>query len=330
MHKRRIVLQVLALGGLFAATNAAMKAAAAAEWPAERPIRMIVPTPPGGGTDIFSRVIASHLGKALGQTIVVENKGGANGLIGQASAAKSAPDGYTILFTYAAAIAVNPAMQPAMPYDTLKELKPVAQIGAGGNYLIVTADVPVNDVKSFIEWARNQPQAVNYGSWGVGSGGHLTMEALKMQTGLKLNHVPYRGSGPLVTDLSAGTVKLAFADTVSTLPYIKSGKFKALAISGTARAPLTPEVRTLAEQGVQFKLDSWYGIFVPAKTPVAIVKRLNAEITRIVGLPEIKERFLQMNMAPSPQKSPEEFKATVHRDMEAWGDIVRANNIKPE
>ncbi|WP_233575723.1 Bug family tripartite tricarboxylate transporter substrate binding protein [Noviherbaspirillum saxi] len=326
MNTRRTVLQAFALTALL--TTAAT--VPAADWPTERPIRMIVPTPPGGGTDIFSRVIANHLGKALGQTIVVENKGGANGLIGQTTAAKASGDGYTILFTYAAAIAVNPAMQPAMPYDTLKELKPVAQIGASGNYLVVASDVPAQDLKSFIDWVKKQPDPVNYGSWGIGSGGHLTMEAVKMQTGIKLNHVPYRGSGPLVTDLSAGTVKVAFADTVSTLPYIKSGKFKALAISGTMRAPVTPNVPTLSEQGVPFKLDSWYGIFAPAGTPDAIVKRLNAEITKLVGLPEIKERFLQMNMAESPSKTPEEFGATVRRDMQAWGEIVRTNNIKPE
>lgn len=325
MCKRRIVLQALALTALL---NSAP--ARAADWPMDKPIRMIVPTPPGGGTDIFSRVIASHLGKALGQTIVVENKGGANGLIGQTTAARSAGDGYTLLFTYTAAVVVNPAMQPSMPYDTFKDLKPVAQIGAGGNYLVVASDVPAKDVKTFIEWVKAQPAPVNYGSWGVGSGGHLTMEAVKMQTGAKLSHVPYRGSGPLITDLAAGTVKVAFADTVATLPYLKSGKFKALAVSGTARAPVTPEVPTLNEQGVPFGLDSWYGLFVPAGTPDAVVKRLNAEISRIVGLPEMKERFLQMNMAASPQKSPEEFEATVRRDMQAWGDIVRTNHIKVE
>lgn len=326
MSKRRTVLQAVVL----AALSSAAGIISAAEWPAERPIRMLVPTPPGGGTDIFSRVVANHLGKALGQTIVVENKGGANGLIGQTAAAKSAGDGYTLLFTYTAAIAVNPAMQPSMPYDTLKDLRPVAQIGLGGNYLVVAPDVPVKDMKSFIDWAKKQPEGLNYGSWGVGSGGHLTMEAVKMQTGIKIAHVPYRGSGPLLTDLSAGTVKIAFADTVSTLPYLRSGKLKAIAISGTSRAPLTPDIPTLTEQGTPFKLNSWYGIFVPAGTPDAVVRRLNAEITRIVGLPEIKERFLQMNMAASPQKSPEEFEATVRSDMHAWAEIVRSNNIKPE
>ncbi|MFC7516722.1 Bug family tripartite tricarboxylate transporter substrate binding protein [Herbaspirillum sp. GCM10030257] len=326
MSKRRTVLQAIALTALLATTGTVP----AADWPMDRPIRMIVPTPPGGGTDIFSRVVANHLGKALGQTIVVENKGGANGLIGQTAAAKSAGDGYTILFTYTAAIAVNPALQPSMPYDTLKDLKPVAQIGSGGNYLVVASDVPAKDVKSFIEWAKQQREPVNYGSWGVGSGGHLTMEAVKMHTGIKLNHVPYRGSGPLITDLAAGTVKVAFADTVATLPYLKNGKFRALAASGSARAPMTPDVPTLSEQGVPFKLDSWYGLFVPAGTPDAVIKRLNAEVLKIVGLPEIKERFLQMNMASSPQKSPEEFEETVRKDMQAWGDIVRKNNIKVE
>lgn len=324
MSNRRTVLQAITLAALLAPPFAAL----GAEWPAARPIRMVVPTPPDGGTDIFARVIADYLGKALGQNIVVENKGGANGLIGQTAVAKAAGDGYTILFTYAAAIAVNPALQPSMPYDTLKELLPVAQIGAGGNFLIVTSDVPASDLKSFVAWVKQQPAGVNYGSWGVGSGGHLTMEAVRMKTGIQLNHVPYRGSGPLISDLSAGTVKVAFADTVATLPYIKSGKFKALASSGTVRPPRTPDVPTLTEQGVPFEIDSWYGLFVPASTPDPIVDRLNSEINRIVGLPEMKERFLQMNMAVAPRKSPREFAATVRQDMQAWGEIVRANNIK--
>jgi len=217
-----------------------------------------------------------------------------------------------------------------MPYDTLKDLKPVAQIGAGGNYLIVTSAVPVKDVKSFIDWVHSQPGSVNYGSWGIGSGGHLTMEAIKMQTGAKLTHVPYRGSGPMITDLLGGTINVAFADTVATLPHIRSGKFKALAVSGTRRAPLTPEVPLLSEQGIRFTTDSWYGVFAPAGTPEAIVQRLNAEINRVLKLPEMRERFTQMNMGESPPKSPEEFATTVRTDIQVWGEIVRANNVKPE
>lgn len=326
MSTFRNVFQAFTLTTIFAVTGAA----SAADWPAERPIRMIVPTPPGGGSDIFARVVADSLGKALHQSVIVDNRSGANGLIGQTAVAKAPGDGYTVLFTYAAAIAVNPALQENMPYDTLKELKPVAQIGAGGNYLVVTSDVPAKDVKSFIEWVKAQPNAVNYGSWGIGSGGHLTMEAIKMQTGLKMNHIPYRGSGPLITDLLGGTVKVAFADTIATLPHIKSGKFKALAISGSRRAPLTPDVPLLSEQGIKFDTDSWYGVFVPAGTPDAIVKRLNAEINRTLKQPEMKERFLQMNMGEAQPKTPEEFAATVRNDMQVWGDIARANKIKLE
>jgi tripartite-type tricarboxylate transporter receptor subunit TctC len=326
MSTFRNVLHAFSLTTMLAFTDAS----SAAEWPAERPIRMIVPTPPGGGTDIFARVVADSLGKALHQSVIVDNRSGANGLIGQTAVAKAPGDGYTVLFTYAAAVAVNPALQENMPYDTLKELKPVAQIGAAGNYLIVTSDVPAKDVKSFIDWVKAQPSAVNYGSWGIGSGGHLTMEAIKMQTGLKMNHIPYRGSGPLITDLLGGTVKVAFADTAATLPHIKSGKFKALAISGTRRAPLTPDVPLLSEQGIKFDTDSWYGVFVPAGTPDAIVKRLNAEINRTLKQPEMKERFLQMNMSEAQPKTPEEFAATVRHDMQVWGDIARANKIKLE
>jgi len=326
MTSHRNVLRAFALTALLSATHTAL----AAGWPSERPIRMVVPTPPGGGTDIFARVVADNLGKALGQTIVVDNRSGANGLIAHTAVAKTAGDGYTILFTYAAAMVVNPSLQPSMPYDTLKDLKPVAQFGASGNYLIVTSSVPVKDLKSFIGWVHSQPGPVNYGSWGIGSGGHLTMEAIKMQTGAKLTHVPYRGTNSMITDLLGGTINVAFADTVATLPHIRSGKFKALAVSGTKRAPLTPEVPLLSEQGIRFNTDSWYGVFAPAGTPDAIVHRLNAEINRLLKLPEMRERFTQMNMGESPPKSPEEFAGTVRSDIQVWGEIVRANNVKPE
>lgn len=324
MSNRRSVLQALALSVLLGPPVGA----AAADWPSARPITMIVPTPPAGGTDVFARVIAENLGKALGQTIIVENKGGANGLIGNAAAARAAGDGYTVLFTYAAAIAVNPHIQPKMPYDTLADLRPVAQIGAAGNYLVVTSDVPANDVKSFVAWVKKQPNPVNYGSWGVGSGGHLTMEAVLNQTGLKMNHVPYRGSGPLIADLAAGTINVAFTDTASSLPFINTGRFKVMGVSGTTRAPKTPDVPTLTEQGVPFNVDSWYGVFVPKGTPGAVVNRLNAEINKIVALPAMKERLLQMNMGMAPQKSPQEFEATVREDLKVWGEVVRTNNIK--
>ena len=324
MTTRRTLLRAAGAVSILAAAGAAP----AAEWPMDRPIQMIIPTPTGGGSDIFGRMIASQLGKALGQNIVVENRGGANGLIGQTALVKAPGDGYTILFSYTAAIVGNPALQSKMPYDTLKDLVPIAQIGSGGNYLAVTSDVPVRDARSFVDWAKAQPAPLMYGSWGPGSGGHVTMEAIRNRTGLNLTHVPYRGSGPLMTDFVGGQIKVAFVDTVGSLPHIRSGKIKALAISGSRRAPQTPEVPTLVEQGIPFALDSWYGLFAPAGTPDAVVRRINTEIGRLMRTPEMKERLLQMNMAESPTKSPEEFAATVRADLQAWSEIVRANNIR--
>lgn len=326
MTSRRSLLKALLLPTLLAAAGAAY----AADWPADRPIRFIVPTAAGGGTDIFARTVAEQLGRALKQTIVVENKSGANGLIAQDFVAKSAPDGYTVMFTYTAAVVVNPALQAKMPYDTLKDLKPVAQIGAGGNYLVVASDVPVKNMKQFVAWIKENPGKHSYASWGIGSGGHLSMEALKTQTGINITHIPYRGNAPALTDLAGGVIKVAFTDTVSSLPYIKQGKIRPLAISGNNRAPLTPDIPTMNEEGYPFKLDSWYGIFVPGGTPDPIVKRINSEINRIMTLPEMKERFQQMNMAVAPQKSPEDFAQTVRDDLKAWGEIVRTNNIKLE
>lgn len=327
MQKRRMILRLLAVSPMLAAAG---HASAETAWPAAKPIRLVVPTAPGGGTDIFARVIAEHLGKALKQPIVVENKSGANGMIGQDAVVRAHADGYTLLFTYTAAVAVNPAIQPKMSYDTLKDLKPVVQIGAGGNYLVVTSDVPARDLKSFVAWAKANPGKYSYGSWGVGSGGHLTMEALKMQTGIQLSHVPYRGTSPIHIDMQAGTIKVAFVDTVSSLPYLKTGKIRALAVSGSNRAPLTPDIPTMTEQGYPFDTDSWYGLFAPANTPDAIVRRLNAEVNRLMASPEMKERFGQMNMAQAPAKTPDEFARTVRDDVKAWGEIARTNNIKVE
>ena len=324
MTPRRTLLHAAAATALLVSAGVA----SASDWPTQRPIQMIVPTPPGGGSDIFGRMIAAQLGKALGQNVVVENRGGANGMIGQTALTKAPADGYTILFSYTAAIVGNPALQSRMPYDTLKDLVPIAQVGSGGNYLVVTSDVPVRDATSFVEWTKAQAAPVMYGSWGPGSGGHITMEALGNKTGIKLTHVPYRGSGPLMTDLIGGQIRVAFVDTVGSLPHLRSGKIRALAISGSRRAPQTPEVPTLVEQGIPFALDSWYGLFAPAGTPDAVVRRINAEVGRLMRTPEMKERLLQMNMAESPVKSPEEFAATVRADLQAWSEIVRANNIR--
>lgn len=321
--RRRDVLRALAALGLGAAAG---PLCASNAWPA-KPIRLVVPAPPGGGTDLFARALAASLGKALGQTIVVDNKPGATGIIGNDTVAKASPDGYTLLFTYAATVVINQTLQPRLPYDGLRDLLPVAQVGAGGNFLVVTPDFPARTLKELVAHVLKRPDAYDYGSWGIGSGGHLTMEALKMQTGMKLRHVPYKGVAQILTDMQGGVVKVAFVDTSSSLPLIRAGKLRALAISGTRRAPATPDMPTMTERGYRFDTDSWYGLFAPAGTSAAIVQRLNAEVTRLLADAPMRERFLQLNMGMAPARSAEQFAQTVRDDVGVWGKVIQANHI---
>lgn len=317
---------LLALMALVAAPLAAGPAWAADTWPS-RPIRLVVASSAGSGTDLFARVIAERLGKRLGQTVVVDNKPGATGIIGVDAVAKAAPDGYTLLFTYAASVVINHTLQPKVPYDALRDLAPVAQVGEGGNFLVVTPDFPARNLREFVAAVKARPDAYDYGSWGIGSGGHLTMEALKMQAGLRMRHVPYKAVGQVLNDLQGGMIKVAFVDTSSSLPLIRSGKIRALAISGSRRGSVSPEVPTMREQGYPFDTNSWYGLFAPAGTPAPIVKRLNAEINGMLGDPQIRERFALMNMANPPAKSSEAFAATIRDDIKVWGEIIRANGV---
>ncbi|MEM5277243.1 tripartite tricarboxylate transporter substrate binding protein [Cupriavidus taiwanensis] len=321
--RRRALLRGLAALGMI---PAAAPLHGANGWPA-RPIRLVVPAPPGGGTDLFARTLAAALGQALGQTIVVDNKPGATGIIGNDAVAKASPDGYTLLFTYAATVVINQTLQPKLPYDGLRDLLPVAQIGAGGNFLVVTPEFPARTLREFVEQVRKRPDTYDYGSWGIGSGGHLTMEALGMQTGIRLRHVPYKGVAPILADLQGGVIKAAFVDTSSSLPLIRAGKLRALAVSGTRRAPATPEVPTMTEQGYRFDTDSWYGLFAPARTSAAIVQRLNAEVNRLLADAAMRERFLQLNMGMAPARTPEQFARTVRADVAVWGKVIQANGI---
>lgn len=322
---------LLGLAALSAAAGFERVQAQGAEWPAARPIRLVVGGAPGAGSDLFARLFAEQIGQAIRQRIVVDNKPGANGMIANDIVAKAPADGYTLLFSYAASIAVNQALQPNLPYDTLRDLQPVAQIGAGGTFLVVTPDIAANNLREFVELVRAQPGKFNYASWGIGSGGHLQMEWLMMTAGLKMTHVPYKASAPMINDLAAGIVKIGFAETAATTPLIKAGRLKALAISGTRHAPAMPEVRTMIEQGYPFDIDAWYCMLAPAGTPMPAVRRLNAEVHRILDDPANAPRFAALNFAlPAPQKTPEQFRDTIRRDIEQWSKVIKAANIKPD
>ncbi len=303
---------------------------AQAPWP-NKPVKVVVAGAPGSGTDIVARAFTDALAKTFGQPFVVDNKAGANGLIGTDAVAKAPNDGYTILFTYAAAHVVNPVLLEKLPYDVNKDFAAVAQIGAGGNFLVVPPTMPVKDLKEFIAYVKARPaDELSYGSWGNGSGGHLSMEALKQQAGLKIKHIPYKSTAAANTDLVAGHIQVAFSATASALPLIQSGKMKAIAISGTYRSKQMPEIRTMSEQGVPFDLNAYYAVFAPAGTPPAIVNSLNKEIMRLIAAPEMAERWNTLGFSEMPIKTPEQFSEQVKRDLRDWGAIVKAGNIKAD
>lgn len=296
-------------------------------WP-NRPIKMIIPSAAGQGSDLFGRLIGNGLSKALGQPVVIDNKVGASGIVGTDAAAKSPADGYTILFSNASFTVMLKALGQKTPYDLQRDLTPVVQIGSGGVYLVCSPHVPAEDLPQLIALLKRQPDKFQYGSFGNGSSGHLLMEALKSAAGIGIDHVPYKTSVQLAQDLQGGSISVGWLDVSSSLPLIRAGRLRALAVSGNSRMPGTPQVKTMREQGYPIGTDGWYGLFVPAGTPSAIVTRLNTEVNRVLASPELVERLLAMNLANPPSKSPEAFATTMNEDLQIWQSIVQSNNIR--
>jgi len=316
-------LRTLAVGALAAWAAASGHAQGSPDAYPDKPVTLIVPTAAAGGTDTISRLIADALSKSLKQPFIIDNRPGANGILGTELAARATPDGYKLLFTYAAAMVVNPSLYRKLPYDPLKDFAPVAQIGRGGNLLLVRPDLPVKTLKEFVAYAKARPGKLNYCSWGSGSGGHLAMESLKKQAGLSMTHVPYKGSGPCVQDLMGGQVDAAFADMSSTVELVRAGRLKALANSGPSRIPMLPDVPTMTEAGYPFGNYSWYGVLAPAKTPPAIVKKLNAAVNQVLKDPAVVQRLRELNFTDLPQNTPEQFAATMQKDLHDWSVLVK-------
>ena len=293
----------------------------------DRPITFIVPTAPAGGTDTMARIFADALGKELKQSVIIDNKPGANGIVGVDAGARAAPDGYRLLFTYAATMVANPYLYKKLPFDPVKDFQPVVQLGQGGNLLLVNNNMPVKTLKEFITYVKANPGKVSYCSWGNGSGGHMAMENLMKQTGMQMTHVPYKGSAPCVQDLVGGQVQAAFADTSSTIPMIQAGKMRVLAHSGDKRYPKIPDVQSLNEQGYPFTAYAWYGILAPAKTPRPIVDQLNKAMNKVMADPEVRKHLAELNMVDLPPSSPEQFSATIARDLKSWGELIKGLNL---
>ena len=321
---RRRALAALSLSPL--ALQPGWALANAANWP-DKPVRLVIPAPPGGGTDVMGRLLGDALSKQFKQAFFIDNKPGANGLLASEFLARAPADGHTLLLSYAAAIAVNPSLYTRAP-DPLKALAPVAQVGAMGNVLLCTPDFPARNLGDLVKLAGSKP--LNYGTWGVGSGGHLTMEDFLGRAKVTMTHAPYKGVAPVVTDLLSNVLPLGWTDVSSVVPHVQSGKLRALAVSGPARLPLFAQVPTMREQGYPFDTTSWYGLFAPAGTDPAILQRLNAAVVASVKAPEFRERLQLLNMGDSPTPDVAGFRQVVADDLATWGAIVRRLGIKPE
>ena len=315
--------------GAFVATVFPGPGARAADWP-ERPVRMLVGFAPGGGTDATARAIAPKLTELLGQQIIIDNRPGATGNIATDIAAKSNPDGYTILMGTIAALAINPALYEKLPFDPIKDLLPVTRAVDSTNVLVLHPSVPAKSVKELIALAKAKPGSLNCGSSGVGGAGHLALELFNLQTGTRIVHVPYKGGGPAMIDLLGGNIQLIFATAASSVGHIKSGKIRALAVTTLKRSPLVPDLPTVAETGLKgFEANNWYGILVPARTSRAIVMRLNKDISTALMTPDIKELLFKQGLDVAPE-SPEAFGAYIKSELAKWGKVVKAAGLKAD
>lgn len=298
----------------------------AQSWPT-KPVKFIVPYPPGGGTDVIARIVQEPMAKELGQQVIIDNRGGAGGSIGSALAAQSPSDGYTVLFTLSSHT-INPSFYPRLPFDTEKDFAPVVTIASLPQILVANPNFPAKNVKEVIEMAKAKPGSVSYASVGNGSPGHLAGAMMATDAGVDMVHIPYRGGGPAITDVIAGQVPLLWVSIPAAAQFVKSGKVKALAVSTVKRSAVFPDVPTMAESGFKdFEVDSWYAMFVPANTPKPIVERLNKAALKVLAQPEVKEKLLNQG-AEAVGDSPSQLAAVVKKELAKWKQVVKAANIK--
>ena len=329
MRARVLVPLALAAAATLAVALPARTAVAQDAWPS-RPIRMIVPTAAGSGTDIMGRFYAERLAAVLKQPVVVDNRAGASGVIATQAMLQAPADGYTLLFNNGSFAVMAPALLPNLPFDAIKDVVPVAQVAVGGVIMTANPAAPVRTLPELVAYVKANPDRFSYGSFGVGSSAHLITEWLIQRTGMRLAHVPYKSTPQMFTDISAGNLLFGWSDPGAPLPLIQAGKLRALAISGNVRVPATPDVPTMGEQGYPFGAVGWMGVFAAAGTPPPVLRRLNEEINRIQQRPETAAEFSRRNFEPPPTRSLEEFRDIVRRDLDTWREIVRKGNIKPE
>jgi tripartite-type tricarboxylate transporter receptor subunit TctC len=317
---------------LFVSAAAVVPGAAFAQpaaWPS-RPIRMLIGYPPGGSTDVAGRLLAEQLGRRLGQQVVVENRAGAGGTVGANAVARAEPDGYTLLLAASPEVSIAPITMKTMPYDPVRDLQPITLVGQVPFFLVVNPSLPVNTLEEFIAYARANPGKLNYSSFGNNTSNHLAGELFKALTGTRGVHVPYKGSGPSIVDLIGGQVQYTFDTPPAVLEHVRAGKLRALAVAARQRLASAPQVPTFAEAGLPaFSGGTWFGLFAPAKTPRAVIDRVNAEAVSLLNSPELSKAFADRGIVASPQ-APEEFGRFVQAEVNKWKDLAAKVGIVAE
>jgi tripartite-type tricarboxylate transporter receptor subunit TctC len=314
---------------LAACALAAASGPSFAQYPV-KPVRIIVPYPPGGTTDILARLVATRLTDKLGQTFIVENRPGAAGAIGSQAVAKSAPDGYTLVMGTVSSHGINSALYKSLPYDPVKDFAPVTNVASTPNVITVNPELPVRNLGELLKLAKEKPGKLNFGSTSQGGSPHMSAELLKMMTGADLVHVPYKGAGPMLADLIGGQVQIGFDNLPSSMSHIRSGKVRALAVTTPARWPGAPEIPTVAESGVAgYEVSGWFGLLAPAGTPKAVVDTLYKALSEILKQPDVQKQMLELGAAPVGNP-PDAFGRQIAGEVEKWKKVVAATGVKAE
>ncbi|HEX2545951.1 MAG TPA: tripartite tricarboxylate transporter substrate binding protein [Ramlibacter sp.] len=325
MMQRRTFLLVSAAAAAAPGTGLAQSAA----WPT-RPVRMLIGYPPGGSTDVAGRLLAEQLGRRLGQQVVVDNRAGAGGTVAATAVVRAEPDGYTLLLAASPEVSIAPITMKTMPYDPVRDLQPITLVGQVPFFLVVNPAVPVNTLQEFIAYAKANPGKLNYSSFGNNTSNHLAGELFKSLTGIGATHVPYKGSGPSIVDLLGGQVQYTFDTPPAVLEHVRAGKLRALAVATRQRLASVPNVPTFAEAGLPaFSGGTWFGLFAPAKTPRAVIDRVNAEAVALLNSPELAKAFGDKGIVASPQ-SPDEFGRFVNGEVAKWKDLAGKVGIVAE
>ena len=312
---------------LLLAAVALCSGAQASEAYPSRPIRLLLPSSPGGPVDVIGRTMTAGLSEALGQQIVVDNRAGAGGIIGAETVARATPDGYTLMFSHSGPLAIEAALHSKLPYHPVKDFAPVSLVCTSPYVLVVTAASPAKSVKDLIALARSRPGKFHFASGGIGTGLHMSGELLNQAAGIKMVHVPYKGAGPGTTALLSGEVDAMFNGVSAALPHVKAGRLRALAVSSARRSPLLPDLPTVAESGLQYDTSGWYALVAPAKTPRAIVTKLQTSLRKAMNEPEMKQRLAAQGIE-GVASTPEELGKHLRAELEKWAAVVKAAGVK--